>query len=275
MDKQEKTAILAVSFGTCHEETRKRTIEAIERDLALEFPQMPFYRAWTSPRIINKLKKAGYPVPTLKEALNQMLADGVAKVLVQPTYVINGIESDYMKECVCSFRDKFADIAFGTPLLTSEEDCLAVARAMEEEFSRLPEHTALVLMGHGTEHQANHVYTHFQELCRSLGRQNFFIGTVEAAPTIEDITKTLMQTNYRNVVLAPFMIVAGDHAANDMAGEDPDSWKSILLSQGFSVTPILKGLGEYPAVRSIFLRHAREAFSALNAKATHSVKDSN
>lgn len=263
MNKQPKTAILAVSFGTSHEETRKRTIEALEQDLAREFPQLPLYRAWTSPRIIRKVKAAGYPVFTIEEALRQMLDDGIDAVVVQPTFVINGIESEYLKECVGSFRGKFQSISFGAPLLSSEEDCRDAVLAVAEEFSPLPHRTALVLMGHGTEHQANLVYTRLQKLCRALGYPNVFIGTVEAAPTLWDITNALKQTDCRKVVLAPFMIVAGDHAANDMAGDDPDSWKNVFMSQGFAVTPVLKGLGEYPAIRSLFLRHAREAFFAL------------
>ena len=159
MNAASKKAILIVSFGTSYENTRKRTIDAIERDIADAFPACPAYRAWTSKMIIAKLKKRdGIIIHTVKEAMEQMLLDGITDVIVQPTHVINGIENDQMKEDALSFRDRFSSIVFGNPLLTTEEDNQAVVQAVAGEFQDMDQETALVLMGHGTEHYANSVY---------------------------------------------------------------------------------------------------------------------
>ena len=220
MNSASKKAILVVSFGTSYENTRKLTIEAIEHDIADAFPACPTYRAWTSKMIIAKLKKRdGLTIHTVKEALEQMLLDGITDVIVQPTHVINGIENDQMKADALSFRDRFSSIVFGNPLLTTEEDNQAIVRVVADEFRDMDPDTALVLMGHGTEH-------------------------------------------YANTVLAPFMIVAGDHAQNDLAGANPDSWMNRLSSEGYEVTPVLKGLGEYPQVRQILVEHVQQAMNA-------------
>ena len=148
MNAASKKAILIVSFGTSYENTRKRTIDAIERDIADAFPVCPVYRAWTSKMIIAKLKKRdGIIIHTVKEAMEQMLLDGITDVIVQPTHVINGIENDQMKADALSFRDRFSSIVFGNPLLTTEEDNQAVVQAVAGEFQDMDQETALVLMG--------------------------------------------------------------------------------------------------------------------------------
>lgn len=159
MNSASKKAILVVSFGTSYENTRKVTIDAIERDIADAFPACPTYRAWTSKMIISKLKKRdGIIINTVKEAMEQMLRDGITDVVVQPTHVINGIENDQMKADALSFKDQFASIVFGNPLLTTENDNQAVVKAVADEFQDMDSMTALVLMGHGTEHYSNTVY---------------------------------------------------------------------------------------------------------------------
>ena len=158
MNAASKKAILIVSFGTSYENTRKRTIDAIERDIADAFPVCPAYRAWTSKMIIAKLKKRdGIIIHTVKEAMEQMLLDGITDVIVQPTHVINGIENDQMKADALSFRHRFSSMVIGNPLHTTEEDNQAVVQAVAGEFQDMDQETALVLMGHGTEHYANSV----------------------------------------------------------------------------------------------------------------------
>ena len=240
MNAASKKAILIVSFGTSYENTRKRTIDAIERDIADAFPACPAYRAWTSKMIIAKLKKRdGIIIHTVKEAMEQMLLDGVTDVIVQPTHVINGIENDQMKADALSFRDRFSSIVFGNPLLTTEEDNQAVVQAVADEFQGMDQETALVLMGHGTEHYANSVY-----------------------PALDSLLRAADSFQPKKIVLAPFMIVAGDHAQNDLAGEDPDSWMNRLSSEGYEVTPVLKGLGEYPKIRQVLVDHVQQAMDA-------------
>ena len=255
-----KKAILAVSFGTSHNDTRKVTIDAIERDMQEAFPDYMLYRAWTSKMIIKKLKnRDNVHVFTVREAMEQMKKDEITDVLIQPTHVINGIENDLMKEDALAYRDDFHSITFGDPLLTSAEDNLAVIQAIAEEFSDLTEDQVLVLMGHGTTHYANSIYAALDYTFKDKGYKNIFLGTVEAYPSMESLMRMVKEYNPSKVVLAPFMIVAGDHAKNDMAGDDPDSWYSQFKAAGFEVEPVIKGLGEYTGIRSLLVEHLRTA----------------
>lgn len=259
MQSTSAKAILVVSFGTSYAAARKAAIESIENELAAAFPEHRIYRAWTSQMIIRKLKKQEQLViPTVTEAVEQMLRDGVREVLVQPTHVINGIENDIMKEEILAFKDRFSSVSFGTPLLTSQADCTAVIQALVQEFHP-DEQTALVLMGHGTEHHANTVYAALDYACKDTGHSNIFIGTVEAYPALDSVLRQLKDFRPKKILLTPLMIVAGDHARNDMAGDAPDSWKNRLAEEGYEVQPVLKGLGEYPAIRRLFCSHAAEA----------------
>ena len=254
-----KKAILAVSFGTSHEDTRKVTIDAIERDMQDAFPEYPLYRAWTSKMIIKKIKNRDHvSIHTVKEAMEQMLQDGITDVLIQPTHVINGIENDLMKEDALSYQNSFHSISFGDPLLTSEEDSRDVIQSIAHEFSDLKKEEVLVLMGHGTTHYANAIYAALDYTFKDMGYSNIFLGTVEAYPSMESLMKMVKAYAPSKVILAPFMIVAGDHAKNDMAGDDPESWYSQFKAQGFEVEPVIKGLGEYPGIRKILVEHLRK-----------------
>lgn len=260
MNKTSNYAILTVSFGTSHNPTRELTIDAIENDIREAFPAYPLYRAWTSGVIISKLKKRdGIHIDTVEEALERMLSDGITDLIVQPTHVINGFENDAMKQMVLSHSDKFHSVSFGAPLLSSEEDNQRIVEIISEEFRVSGSDTALVLMGHGTEHYANAVYAALDYRFKDMGHANVFVGTVEAYPALDSIIRALSDTGFRKVLLAPLMIVAGDHALNDMAGEDEDSWKSRLEAEGCQVSSVLKGLGEYPEIRKLFIRHIEEA----------------
>lgn len=262
LSTETKKAILAVSFGTSHNDTRKVTIDAIERDMQNAFPNDKLYRAWTSKMIIKKLKtRDNVHINTVKEAMKQMIADGITDVVVQPTHVINGIENDLMKEDVLSFRENFHSISFGDPLLTSEQDSLRVIQAVAEEFPDLKQEEALVLMGHGTTHYANSIYAALDYTFKDKGHKNIFLGTVEAYPSMETLMKMVKDYDPSKVILAPFMIVAGDHAKNDMAGDDPDSWYRQFAAAGFQVEAALKGLGEYPGIRRLLVDHLRAADS--------------
>ena len=258
MSDTTKKAILAVSFGTSHNDTREVTIDAIEKDMQAAFSEYPLYRAWTSKMIINKVNKRDHVhIDTVKEAMEKMRADGITDVLVQPTHVINGIENDIMKEEALSYREDFHSISFGDPLLTSEQDNREVLEAVAEEFSWLKEDEVLVLMGHGTTHYANSIYAALDYTFKDKGHKNIFLGTVEAYPSMESIMKLVRKYAPSKVVLAPFMIVAGDHAKNDMAGDDPESWYSQFKEAGYEVEAVIKGLGEYPGIRKILVNHLK------------------
>lgn len=250
-----KKAILVVSFGTSYEETRKKTIDCIEQEIQAAYPEYQVYRAWTSKMIMKKLKtRDGVHVMNVREAMEQMEKDGVKEVIVQPTHVMNGYENDLMTADVAAYRDRFERVVIGAPLLSTVED---QAKVIEAVVANLPtaDDEALVLMGHGTEHFANSVYAALDYQFKDMDHPNVFVGTVEGYPELENVKKLLKKSGLKKVVLAPFMIVAGDHATNDLAGDDEDSWKSLLKADGYEVRCILKGLGEYPQVRSLFVDH--------------------
>ena len=264
MNQQTDKAILVVSFGTSYEASRKATIEKIEQDIRNAFQDHRIYRAWTSKFIISILKKRdNYTVPTVKEALEQMITDGIREVVVQPTHILDGIENNIMKEEVLSYKESFDKIAFGTPLLADSKDESQAINAVTTEFSDLKETEALVFMGHGTTHQVNTVYAGLDQKFKESAHANVFIGTVEVDPTIHDLVKEVTSFQPSKIYVTPFMIVAGDHALNDMAGDSPDSWVCQFENAGFEVCPIIKGLGEYPGIRRMYVEHAQKAIDSM------------
>lgn len=257
-----KNAILVVSFGTTYADTREKTIEAIENRIRDAYPQYTIRRAWTSKMIIRKLKdRDHYHVDTVAEAMEKLTEEGFQRVLVQPTHVINGIENEQMIRDALAFENQFESIRFGVPLLTSEEDSCQVIKALTEEMGPVSSDTALVYMGHGTTHYANAVYAALDYRMKDMGYSNVFLGTVEAYPSLDTMKKKLKEGGYQKVILAPFMIVAGDHARHDMASDRKDSWKYALEKEGYEITCILKGLGEYPGIQNLFIKHVEDGFT--------------
>lgn len=256
MTKNYDKAILVVSFGTSYEDTRIKTIDAIENDIAKEFPEYKIYRAFTSKMIIKKLKKRdNLHIDTVSEALERMVNDGIKDLIIQPTHVINGIENDFMIEDTDAFRDKFNSIKIGAPLLTFTEDYRHIIKTIAEEFSYVKEDEALVIMGHGTDHHANAAYAALDYMFKEAGFKNVFIGNVESYPELDVVIKSLKENTYNKLYITPLMIVAGDHALNDMASDEEDSWKTLLENEGYNVECIVKGLGEYKAIRNLFIKH--------------------
>ena len=256
MDK----GLLVVSFGTSYVETRERTIGAIERKLEERFPDRAVCRAWTSSFLIRKVAKAeGLIVDTPEEALEKLAAEGVTDVIVQPTHLSDGYENQRMTEIVKGFADRFERLALGRPLLFTAEDRDTVARRMPQMcLAGSEDGKALLLMGHGSEKHPVTVYEQLQESLAKAGISNVFVGTVEGTPSFDDAKALLDGSGYRNVVLAPLMIVAGDHAIHDLAGEE-DSWKSLLEADGYSTDVIMAGLGEYEEIQALFAEHAEQA----------------
>ena len=254
-------AILAVSFGTTFPDTLEKNIAAIERDLAAAFPDRALRRAFTSGMVIRRLKeREGLAVDNVTEALERLRREGFDDVVIQATHVMNGDEYDKLRALAAPYEGAFSRLALGAPLLTSARDYQETAAAM---LRRLPEKTpgqAVVLMGHGTAHHANAVYAALEYVFRDRGRGDVAIGTVEGYPEFGEICRRLEEMGgVRRVVCMPLMVVAGDHAKNDLAGDEPDSWRSMLEEKGYAVDCILEGLGENPAIRAVFVRHAGEA----------------
>ena len=187
----------------------------------------------------------------------RMKQDGIRDVIIQPTHVINGLENEQMVKDALEFSEEFSSVRFGTPLLTDDFDHEDIIKAVTEEFSDLSEEDMLVLMGHGTTHYANSVYAALDYRFKDRGYLNIFLGTVEAYPAIDTLLRIAAQRKPRTVILAPFMIVAGDHAQNDMSGDTGDSWRSRFEAAGFQVRCVMKGLGQYPAVHRMFIEHIR------------------
>lgn len=255
-------ALLVVSFGTSYAQTRERTIGAIERKLAERFRDRTVRRAWTSNFIIKKVAKTeGLTVDTPEEAFEKLAEEGVKDVIVQPTHLSDGYENQRMMEIVRRYTDRFEVIAVGRPLLFTAEDRDAVAQLMPQLcLGGSKEDQALLLMGHGSEKHPVPVYEELQESFAKAGMNNIFVGTVEGTPSFEDAKVLLERSGYRKVILAPLMIVAGDHTVNDLAGEE-DSWRSILNGEGYQTEVILAGLGEYEQMQNLFAEHAAQAES--------------
>ena len=192
----------------------------------------------------------------VKEAMERMAADGMETVIVQPTHIINGIENDKMLEDLMMYADRFQKIRVGKPLLSSVDDYKKAIHAVMEEVE-LAEDETLVLMGHGTDHHANSAYPTLEYTFHLLGYRQVLVGTVEGFPDFNNVLTKLEITGTKKVVLMPFMVVAGDHAKHDMAG-DEDSWKSELEEAGYEVRTILKGLGELKGIRNLFVEHIEE-----------------
>lgn len=263
--KAQDTAILVVSFGTSYNDSREATIGAIEKAIQEKFPDYPVRRAFTSQIIIDKLKERdNLSIDNVTEALDRAAADGIKTLIVQPTHLMNGYEYTDLADELKEYADKFDRIALGEPLLTSDEDFQAVAKAIADETARYQDgSTAICYMGHGTEADSNSVYSHLQTVLTDEGYQNIFIGTVEAAPTLEDVTGMVKEGGYTKVLLAPLMVVAGDHANNDMAGDEEDSWKSQFAAAGYQVECLLQGLGEDAAIQQIYVQHTQAAVDSL------------
>lgn len=253
--------LLCVSFGTSYNDNRDLSIGAVEKSLQAAFPDYEVRRAFTSQIIIDKLKKRDkIVIDNVEQAMARLVADGVKEVLIQPTHVMSGFEYDDIVKEVSPYKDKFTSFKFSSELLASDKDFKRLAEVLVNETKAYNnKDTAIVWMGHGTAHKANAVYEKMQKTFFDAGYKNYFVGTVEYSPTIEDVLARVKKTSAKKVVLYPMMIVAGDHANNDMAGNEEDSWKTIFQKAGYNVETVLKGMGECEGVRQMIIDHAKEA----------------
>lgn len=249
-----------VSFGTIHKDTREKTIEVIEQEIQELMPEYELYRAFTSKIIIKMIqKKEGIRVCTVEEAMEKIHEDGIREIIVQPTHIINGVENDAMIQDVLKYKEAFDYISFGEPLLNQTEDYRHVVEALKEVLPEPSPEEAVVLMGHGTSHYTNACYAAMEYTLEHYGYDNVHIATVEAFPYIEDVIERLKRKPYKKIMLLPFMFVAGKHAKNDMIGANDDSWLNQLTKAGYEVEYLLKGLGEFPKIRSIYYEHIKNA----------------
>ena len=258
--------LLVVSFGTSYNDSRRLTIGAIEGAIADACPDYSVRRGFTSQIIIDHVKRRdNVSIDNVTEALDRAVANGVKTLVVQPIHLMNGLEYNDLVDEVAQYSDAFEQVSIGEPLLTSDEDFQAVAEAIVDATKEYDDgKTAICFMGHGTEAESNQVYAKMQSVLTDMGCTNYFVGTVEATPSLDDVLKLVQEGDYERVVLEPLMVVAGDHANNDMAGDDPDSWKSTFEAAGYEVVPVVRGLGELEAIQKIYVQHAQAAIDALN-----------
>jgi cobalamin biosynthesis Co2+ chelatase CbiK len=275
--------LLVVSFGTSYNASRVEDIGAIEKALQKAFPEMSVRRAFTSQIIINHVQaRDGERIDNVAQALDRAVSNGVKTLVIQPTLLMHGAEYDELCETVAAYADKFESVAVAEPLLGKvgrdasavNEDKQTVAKAVVADavadagYGSLEEAAgegvAFVLMGHGTSHTAKVSYSQMQEQMKNLKYENVFIGTVEGEPeetACENVIEAVREAGYKKVVLRPLMVVAGDHAHNDMAGEDEDSWVNLFRAAGAfdQVECQIAGLGSIPAIQDLYIEHAKEA----------------
>ena len=253
-------ALLVISFGTSYKDTCEKTIEALEKDLAAAFPERKFYRAWTSSIIRRKLKERdNLVIFSPEEAFEQMKKDGVKDVLIQPTHMLAGGEFEKVTAALTPCMDAFDKAVIGRPLMESEEDIRVFVDTLAAITGSIGEDEMAVFMGHGSSETKIPVYDRINQICEEMGRGNIVVGTVEFEPGIAPVLEKVRERKPAKVYLAPLLVVAGDHANNDMAGDEEDSWKNVIAAQGCEVECIIKGLGEYEEIRALYVKHAKEA----------------
>jgi len=280
--------LLVVSFGTSFNDSRAKDIKGVEDALQAAYPDWSVRRAFTAQIIINHVQaRDGEKIDNMQQAMDRAVANGVKNLVVQPTHLMHGAEYDEMMEMIDDYRDKFESVAVAEPLLGEvgadatviNEDKEAVAKAVTAEAvatagydsveAAAKDGTAFVFMGHGTSHTAKISYSQMQTAMQTLGYDNVFIGTVEGEPestSCENVIEAVKAAGYTKVVLRPLMVVAGDHANNDMAGADEDSWLSQFEASGAfdSVDCQIAGLGGVADVEQLYIAHTKAAIDSLN-----------
>ena len=269
-DLPDKDAVVVMSFGTTMKETRDKTINATVAEIRNALPDVKVVVAYTSHIIIDRIKaKESIAIPTPEEALEQLKAEGYTRIALVSLDIIPGMEYDYKCGIYRNYRNQFKKMTMGLPLLfwqgqeDQRDDVMEVVEAFATQFPALGSDEALLVMTHGTPHPSNAYYAVIQDRLNKLGQGHIHVYSVEGMPMLEHVIPVLKQEGVKHVTLMPMMMVAGDHANNDMAGDDDDSHKSILLKEGFTVTPYIHGMGENAAVRRIFVQRALESWDAL------------
>ena len=281
--------ILVVSFGTSFNDSRAEDIGGVEKALQAAYPDWSVRRAFTAQIIINHVEaRDDEVIDNMQQALDRAVENGVKNLVVQPTHLMHGAEYDEMTEAINEYKDKFESVAIAEPMLGEvgddatviNDDKKAVAQAITDEACKeagfdsmdaaAEAGTAFVFMGHGTSHTANITYDQMQTQMEDLGFKNAFIGTVEGKPedtACDKVIEKVKEAGYKNVVLRPLMVVAGDHANNDMAGDDEDSWKSQFVASGNfdKVDCQIEGLGRIEAVEKLYVEHTKAAIDSLGS----------
>lgn len=249
--------ILVVSFGTTKDGPRARSLNKIQEEIQTNYDDIPSTFAYTSDLVICKLSARGVQAPRLFQGLNTLKEWGVTDVYVLPTHLLYGYEYEKIQESLEKVRGEFSAIHLAPPLLNNTDFQLDVIEIMAKHHE-VPEDTALLLVGHGSEHLSNVVYPALDYMAKEQGFSHVFVATIDGYPQIDNVLPLLLASSYRKVLVAPLMVVAGTHASDDIASDRPDSVKSILEKAGFSVTTSLEGMGEIPKIREKYYDHLEE-----------------
>ena len=289
-DEIGENELLVVSFGTSYNDSRAEDIKGIEDALQEAYPDWAVRRAFTAQIIINHVQaRDGEVIDNMQQALDRAVENGVKNLVVQPTHLMHGAEYDEMTEALEEYQDKFESVAIAEPMLGDVGDDATVVNADKEAVAKAvtdaavadagfdsmeaaaEDGTAFVFLGHGTSHTAKVSYSQMQTQMEELGFANAFIGTVEGEPedtACEAVVEKVKEAGYKNVILRPLMVVAGDHANNDMAGSEEDSWKSMMEASGAfeSVDTQIAGLGRIDAVKDLYVEHTKAAIDSLETE---------
>ena len=265
-----KDAIVVMSFGTTFKDTRAKTIDATVDAIKAAHPNTKVITAFTSHIIRDRIQqKEGITYPTPEEALTELKKDGYTRVALASLDVIPGMEYNYDAAVYNLYKNNFKKMTLGTSLMywmgqeNQTDQVIETLKAVQSQFPKLGKEDGLLIMAHGTPDPSNAYYSVIQDRIHTLGMKNVFIYTVEGTPNLEQVIPQLKLHGIKHVTLMPFMMVAGDHANNDMAGAEPESHKSILEKEGFKVDTYIHGLGENPNIRNLFVERANESWDAL------------
>ena len=265
-----KDAMVVMSFGTTYKDTRAKTIDATVDAIKAAHPNTKVITAFTSHIIRDRIQqKEGITYPTPEEALAELKKDGYTRVALASLDVIPGMEYNYDAAVYNLYKDNFKKMTLGTSLMywmgqeNQTDQVIETLKAVQSQFPKLGKEDGLLIMAHGTPDPSNAYYSVIQDRIHTLGMKNVFIYTVEGTPNLEQVIPQLKLHGIKHVTLMPFMMVAGDHANNDMAGAEPESHKSILEKEGFKVDTYIHGLGENPNIRNLFVERANESWDAL------------
>ena len=265
-----KDAIVVMTFGTTFKDTREKTIDATVKAIQAKHPGVKVVTAYTSHIIINRVKKnEGVIYPTPEEALDQLKKEGYTRVALTSLQVIPGMEYNYNLGVYYNYKDQFKKMTLGTPLMywqgqeEQPDDVTETIKALSSQFPKQGKEDAILIMAHGTPQVSNAYYSVIQAKLDEAGYKNVYVYTVEGWPNLETVMPKLKKNGIKNITLMPMMMVAGDHANNDMAGKEEDSHKSILEKAGYKVDAYIHGIGENKAVRDLFVKRAEDAWTAL------------
>lgn len=265
-----KDAIVVMTFGTTFKDTREKTIDATVKEIQAKHPNTKVVTAYTSHIIINRVKKnEGITYPTPEEALEQLKKEGYTRVALTSLDVIPGMEYNYDMGVYQNYKDQFKKMTLGTPLMywqgqeDQADDVAETIKAMATQFPKQGKQDAILIMAHGTPQVSNAYYSVIQAKLDEMGYKNVYIYTVEGWPSLDTVLPKLKKNGIKHVTLMPIMMVAGDHANNDMAGSEPDSHKSILEKAGYKVDAYIHGIGENAAIRDLYAQRAEDAWNAL------------